>query len=184
MIVDFPDPDDPTIAVNFPAGIASEIFLRTVTSINSDKLRWVPSGREGYIKLTLVNWMSPLRSGRRPPSSRLSMLGMRRIVWKIFCAAEVALMKDWIRGVSWAIENEPRSMAKRTLIRRPMFRSPDEISLEPSPWISDQKKDLGVYRTLIQKADIERKRLKPSITPRQMISYIPPLVPLPISHHM
>jgi len=31
MMVDFPDPEAPTIAVNFPSGIANETFLSTVT---------------------------------------------------------------------------------------------------------------------------------------------------------
>jgi len=39
MIVDFPDPDDPTIAVNFPSGIENETFLRTVTLISFSHFR-------------------------------------------------------------------------------------------------------------------------------------------------
>ena len=47
MIVLFPEPLAPTIAVNFPAGIDKDIFFNTVTTCQFTLNVVEPSGREG-----------------------------------------------------------------------------------------------------------------------------------------
>jgi hypothetical protein len=49
MIVDLPEPDGPTKAVVFPASKTHEKFFKTCKSY-----------REGYLKLTFENTISPL----------------------------------------------------------------------------------------------------------------------------
>jgi len=48
MIVDFPDPLAPTTAVNFPAGIRSEICFSTITAIR-------PKNQENTFRTRRVN---------------------------------------------------------------------------------------------------------------------------------
>jgi hypothetical protein len=47
MMVLFPDPDAPTIAVNLPSGMVREAFFRTVTDIGNDEMGWyLQAGRD------------------------------------------------------------------------------------------------------------------------------------------
>ena len=59
-MVDFPDPEGPTTAVNFPSGIRMLIFFKTVTTMRETNCGKILSGRPGYMKLTFLSSIVPL----------------------------------------------------------------------------------------------------------------------------